>query len=136
VIANVVGTAWLGYTATIKVPGMAWYPAFAAFPGPMAPPMPNVPCPVAALAQATVAVSMATMKSQMVGMLGDPQAPFHAELFEAICDAFEKCVQIWQTSTMVTNVLGTGPIPTFAPPVVPAGPVVAGTGTMTPGGFV
>jgi hypothetical protein len=62
-------------------------------------------------------------------------APFHAELFEAIIDGFQKCFLLWQTSTMVTNVLGTGPVPTFAPPYVPAGPVVGGTAVMTPGGF-
>jgi hypothetical protein len=37
---------------------------------------------------------------------------------------------------MVTNVLGTGPVPTFAPPYVPVGPVVGGVANMTPGGFV
>ena len=133
-VANVVGTTWLQYTSTIKVPGMPWYPAFAAFPGPVAPPTPNVPCPVAALTQ--VPPIPATMKQQMVGQLADPQAPYHSELFEAICDAFDKVFKIWQGTTMVTNVLGTGPIPTFAPPYTPVGPVVGGVGTMPPGGFV
>ncbi len=133
VIATVVSTTWLQYTATIKVPGMPWYPAFAAFPAPVAPPTPNVPCPVAALTQ--VPPNPALMKQQMVGQLGDPNAPFHAELFESICDAFDKMFKLWQTTTMVTNVLGTGPIPTFAPPYVPVGPVVGGVGNMPPGGF-
>jgi len=31
-IANTLGTAWLSYTSSIKVPGLPWYPAFAAFP--------------------------------------------------------------------------------------------------------
>ena len=136
VVATVIGTAWLSFTATIKVPGMPWYPAFAAFPSPVAPPMPNVPCPVAALTQVPVSISPATMKQQMVGMLADPMAPFHGELFECICDAFDKSYNMWKASTMVTNVLGTGPIPTFAPPYVPAGPVVGGVGNMPPGGFV
>lgn len=136
VVANVLGTAWLTYTATIKVAGMPWYPAFAAFPGPVAPPSPNIPCPVAALVQVPVSVAPALMKTQMVAQLADPMAPFHGELFEAICDAFDKCFTIWKTSTMVTNVLGTGPIPTFAPPYVPVGPVLGGVGNMTPGGFV
>lgn len=134
-IANTIGTAWLSYTATIKVAGMPWYPAFAAFPSPVAPPTPNIPCPVIALTQVKVSLSPAIMKQQMVGMLADPQAPHHQELFDCICDAFDKVFTIWQSSTMVTNVLGTGPIPTFAPPYVPAGPVVGGVGTMTPGGF-
>ena len=134
-IANTIGTAWLSYTATIKVPGLPWYPAFAAFPSPVAPPMPNIPAPVIALTQVTVSVSKMMLKNQMIGGLGDPKAMHHKELFDCIADAFEKCFQIWQTSTMVTNVLGTGPVPTFAPPFVPAGPVLGGVGTMTPGGF-
>src|SRR5215468_7433957 len=32
VIANVIGTAWLTFTATVKVTGMPWYPAFTAVP--------------------------------------------------------------------------------------------------------
>ncbi len=135
VVANVLGTAWLSFTATIKVPGLPWYPAFAAFPSPVAPPTPNIPCPVATLTQVPVSIAPALLKQQMVGMLADPMAPFHGELFEAICDAFDKMYTMWKVSTMVTNVLGTGPIPTFAPPYVPAGPVLGGVANMTPGGF-
>jgi hypothetical protein len=136
VIANVIGTAWLTFTATVKVTGMPWYPAFAALPSPVAPPTPNIPCPFAALMQVPVSISANVMKMQMVGQLADPTAPFHQELFESICDAFEKTYNLWKTTTMVTNVLGTGPVPTFAPPYVPVGPVVGGVGNMTPGGFV
>lgn len=135
VIANVIGTAWLSYTATIKVPGLPFYPAFAMFPSPVAPPTPNVPFPLVALTQVTASIMPMAMKSQMVGMLADPTAPFHKELFESICDAFDKMFQVWQKTTMVTNVLGTGPVPSFAPPYSPAGPVVGGVGTMPPGGL-
>jgi hypothetical protein len=134
VIATVIGTAWLTFTATVKVAGMPWYPAFAAVPSPVAPPSPNVPCPFAALVQVPVSISANVLKMQMVGMLADPTAPFHAELFEAISDAFEKTYNIWKASTMVTNVMGTGPVPTFAPPYVPVGPVVGGVGNMLPTG--
>ena len=135
-IANTLSTAWLSYTAGIKVKGMPWYPAFAAFPAPVAPPMPNVPCPLIAISSASAAVGASATKGQMIGMFGDPKAQWHKEVFDAVADAFEKCHKIWEPSTMVTNVLGTGPIPTFAPPFVPVGPVVGGVGTMTPGGFV
>jgi hypothetical protein len=132
-IAQTIGTGWLSYTASIKVPGLPWYPAFAAFPGPVAPPMPNTPVPVAALTQVTVSISKMALKAQMIAALADPEAFHHKELFDSIA---EKCFQTWQTATQVTNVLGTGPVPSFAPPVAPAGPVVMGTGNMTPGGFV
>jgi hypothetical protein len=135
VIATVISNAWMTFTATVKVPGLPWYPAFAALPSPVAPPTPNIPCPFAVLTQVPVSISCNVMKMQMVGQLADPKAPFHQELFESICDAFEKTYNLWKVSTMVTNVLGTGPVPTFAPPYVPVGPVVGGIGTMTPGGF-
>jgi len=135
-IANVIGTAWLTFTATVKVPGMPWYPMFAALPSPVAPPTPNIPCPFAALTQVPASISAAALKGQMIAQHGDPQAPFNKELFDAIADGFEKTYNLWKVSTMVTNVLGTGPVPTFAPPYVPVGPVVGGIGTMTPGGFV
>ena len=131
-VANVIGTAWLNFTATVKVAGMPWYPAFAAFPGPVVPPMPNIPCPFAALTMVAVSVSASVLKSQMVGLASDPG---NESLFEAIGDAFEKSFNTWKVSTMVTNVMGTGPIPTFAPPYVPVGPVVGGMGMMLPGGF-
>ncbi len=134
-VANILGTGWLSYTQTIKVTGMPWYPMFAALPSPVAPPTPNVPCPVAALMSVPASIMPATLKNQMVGALGDPKAMYHKELFDCITDAFDKCFQIWKVSTMVTNVLGTGPVPSFAPPYVPVGPVVGGVANMTPGGF-
>jgi hypothetical protein len=135
-IATAIGTGWLAYTSSIKVPGLPWYPAFAAFPAPMAPPMPNIPTPVIALTQVTTSVSKSTLKPQMLGLLADPTAPHSQELMDSVADAFEKCFTLWQSTTMVTNVLGMGPVPTFAPPVVPVGPVVGGVGNMLPGGFV
>ncbi len=134
VIANVLGTAWLSYTATIKIPGLPFYPMFAMFPSPMAPPTPNIPFPVIALTQVTASLTPPLLKQQMVAMLADPAAPFHGQLFEAVIDAFDKMFKVWQASTMVTNVLGSGPVPTFAPPVAPAGPVVGGMATMPQGG--
>jgi len=136
VIANVIGTAWQTFTATVKVPGLPWYPAYVAVPSPMAPPTPNTPVPFAMLTQVPVSISMTVMKGQMISQLGDPRAQFHKELFESICDAFEKTYNLWKVSTMVTKVMPTlAPVPTFAPPYVPVGPVVGGIATMLPGGF-
>jgi hypothetical protein len=134
-VANVIGPAWLAYTATIKVPALPWYPSFAVFPSPVAPPTPNVPTPIISLTQVKASLMPAVMKQQMVGLLADPRAPYHSELFESICDAFDKMFTIWQTSTLVTNVLAVGPVPTMALPVPVPGPVTGGVATMPPGGF-
>jgi hypothetical protein len=136
IVATVIGNAWLTFTATVKVPALPWYPAYAVVAAPVAPPTANTPVPFAALTQMPISIMAATMKPQMVGMLGDPTAPHHKELFESICDAFEKSYNTWKTTTMVTNVLPTAaPVPSFAPPAVPAGPVVGGVANMTPGGL-
>lgn len=134
-IANVLSTSWTAFTATVKVPALPWYPTFAAFALPAAPPTPNIPCTFAQLVQVPTAISAQVMKAQMITQLADPKAPFQAELFESLCDAFEKCYATWKTTTMVTNVLGMGPVPSYTP-ATPLGPVVAGVGTMAPGGLI
>ena len=57
-------------------------------------------------------------------------------MFDALAQAFGTVFQMFKTTTIVQNVLGTGPVPTFAPPFVPVGPVLAGTVIPTPGVFV
>ena len=132
VIATVFGNAWLQWQMGIT--GQLMYPAFAAVPSPVAPPMPNVPMQLIALpSPGEVALQGAAMKGLMIAQLADPQAPHSAELFDAICNGFTTPFNIMKASTMVTNVLGTGPVPTFAPPFVPVGPVIGGIGTGPPG---
>lgn len=128
-IADVLGTAWLAFTASVKVPSLLWYPAFAACPTPVAPPTANVPAPFAMLIQNPAPLMAATTKPQMVAKLADPRAPHHQPLFESIAYAFEQSYNQWKATTKVTNVIGTGP----APPT--GGPVANGVGIMTPGGF-
>lgn len=131
-IANAFSTAW--QTWQMGLSGVLMYPPFAAFPGPMAPPTPNVPVPLVTLASPGEAMlAPATLKGAMVGMLGDPQAAHAEKLFDALAKAFGTVFPIFKSSTLVNNVLGMGPIPTFAPPFVPVGPVLAGTVIPKPG---
>jgi hypothetical protein len=129
-IANTIGTGWLAFTATVKSMGLPFYPAYAAVPTPVAPPMPNVPVPFAALMQVPVTISCDIMKMQMFGMLGDPTAPYAQNLFESISFAFEQCYNVWKGTTMVTNVMA---IASGGTPITPI-PAV-GTAMMPPGGF-
>ena len=135
VICDAISTAWQQVTSGMMVPGLPWYPAFAAMPSPMAPPMPNTPTPVAALITTTAPVSKSVLKQAMLA--SEPSASTeHRNVYESVAEAFEQAVQTWSVTSLVTNVLGTGPVPTFAPPYVPVGPVVGGVGNMTPGGFI
>lgn len=131
-IANAFGTLWQAWH--LGIAGTLMYPAFAAFPGPVAPPTPNVPMPLIALPSGGEAgLSPNSLKGLMQTNLADPEALHAPELFDALAKAFSVVFQIFKASTLVQNVLGTGPIPTFAPPFVPVGPVVMGTGNGAPG---
>ncbi len=132
-IAAGIGFCWENWQRGVSVPGMPWYPSFAAFPGPVAPPMPNVPTPLVTLQNSSHLLT-SPLKSQMLSRYsGDNEWP--GELFEAVAYGFEKAFQLWAPSQMVMSVMGTGPVPTFAPPYVPVGPVMGGTGTQLPGAW-
>jgi hypothetical protein len=136
-IATAIDTAWnawqAGYTVTLMFP-----PTFASFPGPMHPPTPNIPMPVAGGSSAGDPMMKKTMLAQlMMGNLsGVTPDDLTKLLFDKFAEGFCMIFDIWKTSTMITNVLGTGPVPSFAPPFVPVGPVVAGSIIPKPGVFV
>jgi hypothetical protein len=132
VIASVISQSWDLWQ--VGLTGILSYPSFAAFPGPMAPPTPNVPVPLMTLVSpGEVALSPSLLANTMTGMLGDPSAQHAAALFDALSKAFGTCFQTFKASTMIQNVLGYGAVPTFAPPILPAGPVVAGVAMPIPG---
>lgn len=131
-IANSFGTLWQAWHAGLM--GVLSYPAFAAFPGPMGPPTPNIPMPLIAFSSPGEAgLAPSVLKSTIEGNFGDPQALHAADLFDAIAQAFNTVFLMFKSTTMVQNVLGTGPIPTFAPPFVPVGPVLGGVANGAPG---
>ncbi len=133
-IANAVGSSWQAWQTGLT--GMLQYPAFAAFAGPVAPPTPNVPVPLISLSSPGESMlAPAALKGLMVANLGDPDAAHSAELFDAFSKAFNSVFSIFKSSTLVQNVMGMGPIPTFAPPFVPVGPVVGGSVIPKPGVF-
>ena len=131
-IANALGVGWQSWSAGLG--GVLSYPLFAAFPGPLAPPTPNVPVPLLTMASPGEAqLTPAALHGAMQANLADPTAMHASELFDALATAFANVFQIFKSTTMVQNVLGTGPVPTFAPPAAPVGPVVGGTGNGAPG---
>jgi hypothetical protein len=134
-IANAVSQQWQIWQMGLM--GTLMYPTFSAFPGPMAPPMPNVPLPLIALSSpGDAALSPGAIKEMMTAFLADPETNHALDLFDALAKAFNTHFQTFKAGTMIQNVLGTGPIPTFAPPIVSAGPVVAGSVIPKPGVFI
>lgn len=132
-VTTSVGMAWnvwqTGFQAVLQ------YPAFAVFPGPVAPPTPNIPAPLAT--GSSVGDTMMNRDMLALRMLsnlsaGTPDAMTNL-LFEKFAEGFCMVWDQWKGTTMIQNVLGTGPVPSFAPPFSPAGPVVGGVGNGPPG---
>jgi hypothetical protein len=117
---------WSALANSVTVPGLPWYPTFTAFPAPMAPPTPNIPTPFIALPHDAMATSVQNLKTAMCSVLHGSLA-YHTEFFDSIATGLQLPLQMWKASQMVALVLGRGPVPTFAPPYVPVGPVVGGT---------
>jgi len=130
-----VNAAWKSWADTVKVPGLPWYPAFAALPSPLAPPTPNVPSPVRALAQDLGKMSPGAIAGQIKGALGSAREWPGASAIDGWASGFSAAFMHWTTSCMVRRVMGTGVIPTFAPPYVPVGPVVNGNANQEAGGM-
>jgi hypothetical protein len=139
-VAAGVSSCWANWADNVTVPGLPWYPAFAAYPGPMAPPTPNVPMPLIACVSSGMAdiTVPSTLKDAMVdeldgGIKDDDPDKHHETLFDAIGTVFALGALIWLAAQQVMNVLGKGPVPSFAPPYVPVGPVVGGDNIGIPG---
>jgi hypothetical protein len=124
----------------VTIPGLPLYPAFAAFPGPMAPPMPCIPVPLIACISGmmTQIIMPDAMTKAMDDALDqglkdkDPEKHYHA-LHEAIATVLSLAFLMWLPQQQLSLVLGKGPIPTFAPPFVPVGPVLGGDIVSIPG---
>jgi len=132
-IADGVGQCFKQWQDMVTVPGLPWYPAFTMFPGPMAPPMPNVPVPlISCVSSGVMSITNPMMLAQAMESKLSPSVKAqdrdgqYKALFDAIATSLSTALTLWLSSQMVQLVLGTGPIPTFAPPVVPGGPVVNG----------
>lgn len=135
-LANGFQTAFSKWMVSVNVPGLPWYPTFAAWPGPQAPPTSNVPSPLSALRMNATVLFKANLKMEMVHELpsADRSDPTALAIVEAMAEAIDQAFKLWLNTTMVTQVLGSGRVPSWTP-ARPVGPVVGGTGQMTPGGF-
>lgn len=126
--------AWQQWQVAFRVPGLPVYPGFAAWPGPQAPPTANVPFSVAQ-GNSPVVLSVSVLRSALLARF--PGAtPQEKQAIEAFATAAANNFNTWRTSTHFTKVMGSGPVPTFAPPAVSAGPVMVGNALMLPGGLV
>lgn len=105
------------------------FPAFAAWPGAYAPPMPSTPATIGLLGGSPVGTKAltppeleSTMRAQLGARANEPGA---ADALKDLAQSMSAQLTTW-VATQPMLVLGKGPVPMFAPPYVPVGPVVAG----------
>lgn len=141
-VARELGAAWNAWAAGFQVQLPAAYPAFAAFPGPLAPPTPAATGPIA-LARGSSVGEFGLRAPILAGKLISAVKPFARNIGvspETAMTALAKWVDVsfteWKGLAGIVGLLGKGPVPTFAPPYVPVGPVVAGENFTTGPVFV
>ena len=139
-VAKGVSQCFKKWQDKVMVPGLPWYPAFVVFPGPMAPPMPNIPmplicCPSPMMTEICMPNSMAKAMDDALdgGLKNKDKTKQYEALHDAIATVLALAFLMWLPMQQVMLVMGKGQIPTFAPPFVPVGPVVMGDNLPIPG---
>ena len=129
-VAKGVARCFFDWQENVTVPGLPWYPAFVAFPAPQAPPMPNIPMPLASCVstRAHRITTPSQLEDEMYdAMPDDLKIQAVRTYLSGLASQIAMYFGIWLASQQVTMVMGMGPVPSFAPPYVPVGPVVGGS---------
>jgi hypothetical protein len=133
-VAKGVSTSFASWQQSVSVPGLAWYPTFAAVAAPVAPPTPNAPTPLSLCASTAALLGQQLLKMQIVAALPTalnvPQVDtFVGQLAQSLAAYFST----WISMQPVVGVMGQGPVPTYSPPAVLVGSVVGGSVIPAPG---
>ena len=133
-----VSKSWDAWASKITVPGLPLYPAFVVYPGPMAPPTPGIPLPLVTYVSPGLAdMTPMKLKQNMIDAFkgeakDNDKNKVHEVIFEALGVVISLGWMLWTLSQQVNLANGKGPVPIYAPPYVPMGPVVAGDLLPTP----
>jgi hypothetical protein len=136
--ARELGGAWRAWADGFRLTIPGAYPRLAAVPGPAAPPTPAAGAyPIARgtsegehrLRAATLAPRLLSAVRQSAGReLAGADAPI-----KDLSAWIEASFREWKLTAQLVGVMGKGPVPSFAPPYVPVGPVVMGDNLSAPG---
>jgi hypothetical protein len=116
---------WHAWVQNLTVPGLPWYPTFALWSTSSAPATSNVITPVGALVSTGAAeLTPLVLASRIKTALGAAGTSTQASAaITTFATAFAARVAAYQLIGTVSNVLGSGTVPSLNPPSVLAGPV-------------
>jgi hypothetical protein len=137
-LAKELGGAWHAWADGFRLSLAGAYPKLAAVPGPKAPPTPaSGAFPISRGTSAGEHRLSAAMLSPRLTAALQPQAARDMSgldnAIKELTSWVEASFREWRLTAQVVGVMGKGPIPTFAPPYVPVGPVVMGDNISGPG---
>jgi hypothetical protein len=131
-LASALAGAWNDWASRFQMEVPNAYPTFAAFPGPNAPPTPTATGPIplsrgfsageASLKAAVLGPKLTSALRAHAGKMSGPPDQVLKNLAQWVESSFTE----WKAMATLVGVMGKGPVPTFAPPYVPVGPVIMG----------
>lgn len=124
-IARAFSDAWHEWQQSVQ--GTLPYPSLAAWPSPSVSGVANTPVPLQALSRASIFTGPC-MYPRYRQCFGNDAALHSRPLFYAIAFGFVEPLQAFLASTHIGGVEACGPVPSWNPPAVNAGPVAGGTG--------
>lgn len=132
IFARELWSAWKEWADGFHLTLPGAFPKFAAFPGPQAPPtraaQPGYPL-ARGLSSGDHRLQAPTLQTRLATSLrsvAGKEAPALAEELKSLASWIDASFREWKASAQIMGVMGKGPVPTFAPPYVPVGPVVGG----------
>jgi hypothetical protein len=137
-LSKVLASAWNEWAAGFQIHVPNAYPSFAAVPGRFAPPTPAAVAPSlsqghshgeASLKAPVLAARLtAALRPHVTGVHGASPDAAMKNLATWVDGSFHE----WKVGGRLVGLIGKGPVPTFAPPYVPVGPVIAGENFSAP----
>lgn len=122
-VSDAIWQAWKSWADNVTIPSLPWYPAFFAWPGPVAPMMPNTPCPLSACVSSEINAMLpqqlsAAMTTRLTGTTIAGSEAGIGTLARQVSAAFIQ----WLGGANVMMALGSGTT-AAALPYMPIGPV-------------
>jgi len=130
-LARVLAAAWNEWAAGFQIHVPKAYPSLAAVPGPFARPTPAAEAP--SLSQGSSGGEFALKAPLLANKLGSALRMYTTEAqgipdqaMKGLAEWVDASFNEWRSLVKLSGLMGGGSVPTFAPPYVPVGPVVAG----------
>jgi hypothetical protein len=140
-ISRELGGAWRAWADGFQLSLAGAYPKLAAVPGPTAPPTPA--SGAFQIARGTSAgehrLNATTLSARLSSALRASAGRDIVGLDSAVMELsswVEGSFRDWRLTAQVVGVMGKGPVPSFAPPYVPVGPVVMGDNLSSAGAVI